>query len=125
MCIRDSSIPMIFYAPSLSLVGVNSIITQQIDIMPTVLDLLNFEDDYFAFGESVFDKKGWAIHYNNKRFCLITDNGILNNIDTTYKNFSDWKLKNSLIVNTDAKRKLKAIKQVYSNSMNNNNLIVK
>ena len=119
------SIPMIFYAPSLSFNGVNSTITQQIDIMPTVLDLLNFEDDYFAFGESVFDKQGWAIHYNNKRFCLITDNGILNNLDTTYKNFSDWDLKKSLIVNTDTKRKLKAIKQVYSNSMNNNNLIVK
>ena len=119
------SIPMIFYAPSLSLNGVNSTITQQIDIMPTVLDLLSFEDDYFAFGESVFSKQGWAIQYNNKRFCLITDNGILNNLDTTYKNFSDWNLKNSLILNTDAKRKLKAIKQVYSSSMNNNNLIVK
>ena len=119
------SIPMIFYAPSLELIGVDSIITQQIDIMPSVLDLLNFDHDYFSFGESVFDKKGWAIHYNNKRYCLITENGILNNRDTVYKNFSDWKLKIPIQLDNISKNQLQAIKQVYSNTMYNNNLIIK
>ena len=119
------SIPMLFYAPALNIKGVDSTITQQIDIMPTLLDLLNYEDDFFAFGESVFNKDGWAIHYNNKRYCLITENGIINNIDTIYNNYSSWKLKDSILINNISKNKLKAIKQVYSNTMNNNNLIVK
>ena len=119
------SIPMLFYAPALNIKGVDSTITQQIDIMPTLLDLLNYEDDFFAFGESVFNKDGWAIHYNNKRYCLITENGIINNIDTIYNNYSSWKLKDSIPINNISKNKLKAIKQVYSNTMNNNNLIVK
>ena len=119
------SIPMLFYSPKDSLVGLNNIITQHIDIMPSILDLLNFNQSYFSYGESVFNKKGWALHFNNNRYCLITKNGFLNNIDDNYTNFSNWKLTDKIPLDSTDVIKLKAIKQVYSRSMINNKLRVK
>ena len=49
--------PIIFYDPSNpNLVGFNdSTVVQHIDIMPTILDMLNYPKDYIAFGTDVFD----------------------------------------------------------------------
>ena len=91
----------------------------------SVLDLLNFNQSYFSYGESVFNKKGWALHFNNNRYCLITKNGFLNNIDDNYTNFSNWKLTDKIPLDSTDVIKLKAIKQVYSRSMINNKLRVK
>ena len=77
------SIPMLFYTADKSLIGVDSVVTQHIDIMPTVLDFLGYNKPFISFGESVFRKKGWAIHHNNNRYCLITQHG---KIDQNLKN---------------------------------------
>ena len=119
------SVPMLFYSPKDSLVGLNNTITQHIDIMPSILDLLNLNQSYFSYGESVFNKKGWALHFNNNRYCLITENGFLSNIDDNYTNFSNWKLTDKIPLDSTDVIKLKAIKQVYSRSMINNKLRVK
>ena len=104
--------------------GQSNVITQHIDIMPSLLDALGYSKPYFSFGESVFQKESWAIHKNNKRYCLITEKGILNNINENYSTFSDWRLKNRILNNTDNIKFLKSFKQYYSKSMIYNKLNV-
>jgi len=50
------AIPIIFYQPSnKKLIGINdSIIATQIDIMPSILDYLNYDKLIFSFGKSIF-----------------------------------------------------------------------
>jgi phosphoglycerol transferase MdoB-like AlkP superfamily enzyme len=50
------AIPIAFYNPSDSLLnGFDSTVAQQIDIMPTVLDYLEYPKPFFAFGASLFN----------------------------------------------------------------------
>lgn len=62
------SIPILFYHPNptapLVLNGHYSEITQQIDILPSILDYLNFPRPFFAFGNSIF-REGNHFAYNN------------------------------------------------------------
>ena len=51
------SIPIIYFMGDSSLISSNKTVTQQIDIMPTTLDLLNYNKDYFSFGKSIFSEK--------------------------------------------------------------------
>ena len=119
------SIPLLFFTPNGDLRGVNSTITQHIDIMPSVLDYIGYSKPYFAFGESVFQKEGWAINFNKNKYCFITKNGFLNNIDENYTNFSNWRLTSKISSDSLDISKLKALKQVYSESMRKNRLNVK
>ena len=49
-------IPLIFYHPTdTSFKGHDSRIMGHIDIMPTVLDLLGYQDEFFSFGHSAYD----------------------------------------------------------------------
>ena len=116
------SIPMLFYTADQSLIGVDSVVTQHIDIMPTVLDFLGYNKPFISFGESVFRKKGWAIHHNNNRYCLITQHGFLNNRNENYRTFSDWSFKNKLVNNNEDVILLKSFKQSFSSSMIKNKL---
>ena len=118
------SIPMLFFTPNGDLRGVNSTITQHIDIMPSVLDYIGYSKPYFAFGESVFQKEGWAINFNKNKYCFITKNSFLNNIDENYTNFSNWRLTSEISSDSLDINKLKALKQVYSESMRKNRLNV-
>jgi len=53
------AVPLIIYDPSnTQLRKLNdSTVVQQIDIMPTVLNLLNYPNDYIAFGNDIFNKE--------------------------------------------------------------------
>ena len=49
------AIPIMFFAPGdSSMKGVNKNLMQQIDILPSVLDYLGYDQPFFAFGKSVF-----------------------------------------------------------------------
>jgi len=69
------SIPILFYHPGSNLRGVvDSIPTQQIDIMPTVLSYLNFDKPYFAYGQDILTTKAtdkFVINYNNGIYQLV------------------------------------------------------
>lgn len=71
-------IPLLFYAPSdTELVGTVSKNTQQTDILPSILDYLNYPNDYFAYGNSVFDhSSGFSFQYINGIHQLI-ENDVL------------------------------------------------
>ncbi len=117
------SIPLIIYKADNSLNGVNNDIIQQIDIMPTILELLNYNKTYFAFGKSYSEKNKWAILKLDDIYYFITSHGIIKNKEEEYITFSDWDLSKKISTNHNDVKLLKAIKQVYSNRMNNNNLI--
>lgn len=48
------AIPIVFYYPGGNLRGVSDKLVQQIDIMPTVLNYLNYNKPYFSFGFDAF-----------------------------------------------------------------------
>ncbi len=57
-------VPLIFYLPGSDLKGTIAHVTQQVDVLPTVLDILNYPDKYYAFGKSVFDSSRYNYAFN-------------------------------------------------------------
>ncbi len=117
------AIPLIIFKGDSSLIGENSTIVQQIDIMPTILNKIGYSKPYLAFGKSMFSVESWAISklYNNYR--LITPEGIINNKLENYPTFTDWYLKEETTSNIKDVELLKAIKQDYNFRMKKNHLI--
>jgi len=62
-------IPLVFFSPSMiALKGRNNDVVGQIDIMPTILDLIGYKTPFFGFGKSIFDGGNHfsVSYYNNK-----------------------------------------------------------
>jgi phosphoglycerol transferase MdoB-like AlkP superfamily enzyme len=53
--IGDYQIPVIFFHPSEKPKGQNNTLFQQIDIYPTVLDMIGYGENFFSFGNSLYD----------------------------------------------------------------------
>ena len=50
------AIPIMIYKPNSKLVGVDNDLAQQIDIYPTILDLIGYPKPFRSWGKSLFDK---------------------------------------------------------------------
>lgn len=131
--VGNYSIPIIYYMPNSQLKGSDSTITQQIDIMPSVLDYLNYPSPYFAFGTSVFDtsRQHFALIFRSDLFQLIENNYLLqfdgDKATDLYHFTSDSLLKDNLIdkepaISTRMENKTKAIIQTYQQSLINNKM---
>jgi len=116
------AIPLIIFSGDSLMQGTNNKIVQQIDIMPSILEIINFNKKYFTFGKSMINGSDWAICYRSGKYQLISNNGILINSDEKYQQFSDWQLNNEKEVNAYDKNILKAIKQTFNNSMIDNKM---
>jgi phosphoglycerol transferase MdoB-like AlkP superfamily enzyme len=57
-------IPIIFFKPGSDLVGIKNRIAQQIDIMPTILNYLNYDGEYIAFGNNLLDNSRESFAFN-------------------------------------------------------------
>ncbi|MCQ2291995.1 MAG: LTA synthase family protein [Bacteroidales bacterium] len=71
-----TAIQYFLYTPDGSLRGESYDVTQQLDIMPTVLGLLNYQKPYFAFGRDVFhetERRHVATSYIHEMYQCITD----------------------------------------------------
>lgn len=131
--VGNYSIPIIYYLPNSNLKGMDSTITQQIDIMPSILDYINFPKPYFAFGNSVFDTTAehYAMTFNNERFQLFK-NYYTTEFSNSKKNDlyyykTDSLLKTNLnikesIILQNMESKTKAIIQTYQQSIINNKM---
>ncbi|MFH1321299.1 MAG: sulfatase-like hydrolase/transferase [Bacteroidota bacterium] len=147
------AIPLIFYKPKLSqgmyysnMKGVNKKTVQQADIMPSVLDYLNYKIPFLAFGESVFDStaQGSAVNFLNGVYQIIEGYHILlfdgEECTGLYNFKNDVFLQNNLLLSkqmtstgnetTDGlkkrlERKIKAVIQSYNHRLINNKLTVK
>ncbi|HEY5825368.1 MAG TPA: LTA synthase family protein, partial [Cyclobacteriaceae bacterium] len=58
------SIPVFFYKPESDWSSFSAEIIQQIDIMPTVLNYLHYDEPYVAYGRDVFDPSTEAFAFN-------------------------------------------------------------
>ena len=116
------AIPMVIFKGDNSLQGVNKNVVQQIDIMPTLLEMIQYNKAYFAFGKSMFSKQQWAISKLQNHYYFITPSGIIKNKEEEYSTFSDWGLSKDTITNKQDKALLKAIKQDYNWRMINNKI---
>ena len=131
--IGNYSIPIIYYLPNSDLKKFDSTTTQHIDIMPSVLDYLNYPDNYFAFGTSVFDTTAehFALNINNDVFQFIQNKYTLQ-FDGEKSNelcnyYTDSLLKENLILKKQEiargmEKKAKAIIQTYQQSLINNKM---
>ena len=76
------------YTPDESIKGRTSVVTQQIDIMPTLLGMINYNKPYFAFGQDVLKEKpheGFAVNYSGGAYQWITDSATYIFDETTTK----------------------------------------
>ena len=72
----NTAIFYFMYMPSHELQGTHTGITQQLDVMPTLLGLLGNTEPYFAFGRDVFNdtaRMPMAVNYINQLYQSITD----------------------------------------------------
>ncbi len=126
------SVPIVLYSGNGSLNGIRHELMQQIDIMPTILGMMNYDKPYFAFGFDVFnDKNRFVVNYGNETCQIFQDDLMLQfrngKVIALYNYKTDRLLKNDLKdVNKEKTLKLekyaKAFLQQYSNRMIENKL---
>ena len=131
------SIPIIYFCPDdTSLKGINHTITQQADIMPSVLDYLNYNKKFIAYGNSVFDTTAdhYAVNYMNGIYQFVNKDYTL--LHDGNKILGLYNIKNDKLLTKDIKtrlpqiakkleNKLKAIMQSYNNRLINNDLVIR
>ncbi len=127
------SIPMIYYTPGDSLVGISVKTTQQIDILPSVLGYLHFPHSYFAIGRNVFDSStaSGAINFLHGSHQLIDqgysyvldtiDHPLLFDLTKDTLQQSDIS-KTEIILSRSMDQRIKALIQQYNNCMLENKM---
>lgn len=127
------AIPLIFYMHHSSLAGRNQVICQQADILPSVLDFLNYNEPFISFGNSVFDTTAdhFSINYYNGSYQLLKDSFLLefdgDKSHALYNFIEDKLLQNDLVYTQPKKRAalenfIKAYIQSYNHRMIKNKL---
>ncbi len=106
--IGNTRIPIIYYAPELIVPGTYDGVTQQIDIMPTLLGMLGYDRPYFAFGRDINKKSSpeFAINYAEGQYQLVVGDTLLLRNDKILKAVylldEDPLLRNNLLESPDA-----------------------
>lgn len=122
------SVPVIYFKPDHSLSGMDPSITQQIDIMPTILSYLHYDKPYVAFGRDAFDTKTepFAFNYKDNNYQLYQGGYILQFNGTRsvglYNFINDPLMKINQVeqlpgVVEKMEQKIKAIIQQYNNRL--------
>ena len=130
------SIPLLIYSKDRIVPGLNHRFAQQIDIMPSILDLLNYGEKFNSFGQSIFSEvaEGYSISFMNNIYQLVSENRVLEfdgeNFVGCYDFKSDQLLKNNILAkdSTDLlplKNMFRAFIQSYNYSLINNKLLEK
>jgi len=127
------AVPLIFYMRNSNLSGINHEISQQTDILPSILDYLNFNEKYVTFGTSAFDSAAehFSVSYHNSVYQIIKDSFLLEfngqKSLALYNIAEDKLLKNDLLYKNNNKRTylenfIKAFIQSYNSRMIKNKL---
>jgi phosphoglycerol transferase MdoB-like AlkP superfamily enzyme len=129
-------IPVILYKPGSTLKGIKNRIAQQIDIMPTILSYMNFDEEYIAFGNNLLDDSydSFAFNTNGSNYHLYMKDHILEMVDNKsvglYNYKTDRFLERNLLdsekdLALQMEEKLKAIIQSYNSRLIDNNMVVR
>lgn len=131
------SVPIIFFDPSGSLPREKrSGVAAQIDIMPTLLNLLGYDEPYLAFGKDLLstDTPTWTVNYANGIYQYVDGPLVLlfdGERQTALYDYVADPLQQHNLMGTQPEReramlaRLKAIIQSYMIRMTTNNLTVK
>ncbi len=129
-------VPIIFFKPGSEMHGIKMRIAQQIDIMPTILNYLNYDGEYIAFGNNLLDDSSESFAFNTagSTYQLFMKDHMLEMIDNkpvgVYNFKTDRYLDNNLLGKDPVleglmEEKLKAIIQTYNSRLIDNDLVVK
>jgi phosphoglycerol transferase MdoB-like AlkP superfamily enzyme len=130
------SVPIIFYKSGSDLSGMKNRIAQQIDILPTVLSYLNYDEPYVAFGNNLLDDsyESFAFNTSGSTYHLYMKDHIMEMIDNKpvglYNYKEDIFLEKNLLgtrpeLQAAMEEKLKAIIQTYNSRLIDNNMVFK
>lgn len=133
------SVPIVFYRPDGSLKNMDKDrIVSQIDIMPSVLGYLGYDNPYIAFGTDIFNAKTedtFSVNNLNGTYQIFQGDYLLQfdgeKTIALYKFKTDILLEHNLLSTTDKavylplEMKLKSMIQQYMERMTQNELIVK
>jgi membrane-anchored protein YejM (alkaline phosphatase superfamily) len=126
------AVPVIFYQYGMQSALVKDQVAQQIDILPTVLSYLNFDQPYIAFGKDLLSQsKNEAFNYASLAYQLYLGDSLFrfdgNKPIGLFNYRTDPFLKNNLKVGDRIpffEKKMKAFIQQYNNRMVENRLII-
>jgi phosphoglycerol transferase MdoB-like AlkP superfamily enzyme len=129
-------VPIIFFKPGSDLKGCKQRIAQQIDIMPTILNYLNYDEPYVAFGNNLLDDsyESFAFNTNGSTYNLYMKDHILEMIENKAVGLYNFKNDKFLGINLIDKEpdvekmmeeKLKAVIQTYNSRLIDNNMVIK
>lgn len=131
------SSPVILFDPSGNLQsGMREGIAQQIDIMPTVLGYLGYDEPFVGFGINLFDTPSadtWAVNYQNGIYQLVKGTYVIQHDGQQLRAVYDYRndpllkhnLKGSVSEEAALETQLKAIIQSYMTRMITNRLVEK
>ena len=124
--------PIIIYEPSHPVGEIQDKVTQQIDILPTILGMLGYNKPYFSFGIDVLNtpkEDTWAINYLNGIYQYVRYGYVLQfdgRNSTAVYSLQDSLMLHNLIGRVpqqlQMEQELKAIIQQYMVRMKNNGL---
>jgi phosphoglycerol transferase MdoB-like AlkP superfamily enzyme len=129
-------IPIVFFKKGSDFKGMKKRIAQQIDIMPTILNYLNFDKEFIAFGNDLLDDSYESFGFNTygSTYYLCMKDYIMEMMDvhpSALYNYKTDRFHNYNLIGKDPQLqklmedKLKAIIQTYNSRMLDNNLTVK
>lgn len=129
-------IPIIFFHPSGKLAAKKSNkVFQQMDIMPTILDLINVETEYYAFGNSFYNNAHpEAISYLEGTYYYFYDEHMMTFSEGKARNLFNFTTKNVELTDSISyfrdsvskqELRLKAIIQRYNRDLINNQTTIK
>ena len=109
----NSHIICLLYTPDGALKGADTRVTQQIDLMPTLLGLVGYDRPYFAFGRDVLrdnDRPAMAVNRMGENYQAITDSLVL--FFDGHKTLSAYTRTDTLQKHNIAAHKTPALEQV-------------
>ena len=125
--------PLMIYEPGSNRHGFSDIASQQSDVLPTLLNMVNYNKNYIAFGNDLLNKDAdhFSISYLDNTFQLIKDGYVLQ--FDGIESFALYDLKRDSLLNnnivslniakkTELERFLKAVIQNYNNRLIQNRL---
>ncbi len=131
-------IPLIFFHPTNSFFrGRNDKIVSQVDIMPSILDLIGYNEPFFAFGKSIFDtldgvsasyigdKFLFFGSYQNAHYLLLYQENSVLGIYSLNDKMQTENLMTNLELSKQLEDQLKAMIQTYNHALIKNKMTVK
>jgi len=130
------AVPIIIFDPSdTSTAQLDNTLTQQTDIMPRLLQKLQYSGDFISFGnDPTQNKSPFVVNYTGNTWMILQDDYMLrfrNNKPLNMYNYRKDRLLKTSILHKESQqaqkmtRNLKAFIQQYKNRLINNNLTIK